>query len=271
MASPSNQRYLSIGEVLSLLVAEFPDVTISKIRFLESQGLISPERTPSGYRKFYDEDVDLLRVILTEQQENYLPLKVIRNRLESGQIDPTGEHLRPAPWDQGNTDTTNEIIVPADVPDDRVAAHPSATQASTTSSPSAPTDGATTQLMPGVTLGRSEFCALVSMTDDELTRLEDYGVITPGDDHGYDAHAVAIAKPAVAFLRAGIEARHLRQWRTAAEREVSLYEQLIIPRLRHRDPRAREQAQAELRRLDGLGAELRSALTQHALANYFTR
>src|SRR5207342_3296052 len=88
--------YLSIGEVLGLLLEEFPDVTISKIRFLESQGLIDPERTASGYRKFYDNDVDLLRVILREQRENFLPLRVIRDRLESGAIeDPTGPTTPP--------------------------------------------------------------------------------------------------------------------------------------------------------------------------------
>jgi DNA-binding transcriptional MerR regulator len=87
------RRYLSIGEVLGQLLEEFPDVTISKIRFLESQGLIEPERTPSGYRKFYDGDVERLRMILREQRENYLPLRVIRDRLETGEIprefDPT--------------------------------------------------------------------------------------------------------------------------------------------------------------------------------------
>src|SRR6478736_8865799 len=82
--------HLSIGEVLSLLKEEFPDVTISKIRFLESQGLIDPERTPSGYRKFYEPDVERLRVILREQRENFLPLKVIRDRLESGAIEGEG-------------------------------------------------------------------------------------------------------------------------------------------------------------------------------------
>ena len=87
--------YLSIGEVLALLLEEFPDVTISKIRFLESQGLIDPERTPSGYRKFYDLDVDRLRVILREQRENFLPLRVIRDRLESGEIDETGSLTPP--------------------------------------------------------------------------------------------------------------------------------------------------------------------------------
>jgi DNA-binding transcriptional MerR regulator len=76
------KNYLSIGEVLGLLLDEFPDVTISKIRFLESQGLIEPERTPSGYRKFSRQEIDRLRFILREQRENYLPLKVIRNRLD---------------------------------------------------------------------------------------------------------------------------------------------------------------------------------------------
>ncbi len=88
--------HLSIGEVLGLLLEEFPDVTISKIRFLESQGLIDPERTASGYRKFYDDDVELLRCILREQRENYLPLRVIKDRIDSGEIDPTNEHPRPS-------------------------------------------------------------------------------------------------------------------------------------------------------------------------------
>ncbi len=76
------RSYLSIGDVLTLLRQEFPDITISKIRFLESQGLVDPERTPSGYRKFYQHDVDRLRWILQQQRENFLPLKVIKDRLE---------------------------------------------------------------------------------------------------------------------------------------------------------------------------------------------
>src|ERR1700722_9469245 len=98
----AERSHLSIGEVLSLLREEFPDVTISKIRFLESQGLVDPERTPSGYRKFYDHDVDRLRWILRQQREHFLPLKVIKGRLsESGEelsetdgLDDTSEHLR---------------------------------------------------------------------------------------------------------------------------------------------------------------------------------
>ncbi|MCU1393624.1 MAG: putative MerR family transcriptional regulator, partial [Ilumatobacteraceae bacterium] len=101
---PDN-RYLSIGEVLGLLLEDFPDVTISKIRFLESQGLIEPERTPSGYRKFYDHDVDLLRAILHEQRENFLPLKVIRDRIESGGIQADNTGARTPPRGIRNVDT----------------------------------------------------------------------------------------------------------------------------------------------------------------------
>ena len=91
----STQAFLSIGEVLQLLQEEFPDVTISKIRFLESQGLIDPERTPSGYRKFYDPDIERLRFILREQKDSYLPLKVIKTRLDAGE--GTGPVVRPFP------------------------------------------------------------------------------------------------------------------------------------------------------------------------------
>jgi DNA-binding transcriptional MerR regulator len=98
VTSGINERpYLSIGEVLGLLLEEFPDVTISKIRFLESQGLIEPERTSSGYRKFFDADIERLRVILREQRENFLPLRVIRDRLETGEIDDSGAIAAPGP------------------------------------------------------------------------------------------------------------------------------------------------------------------------------
>jgi DNA-binding transcriptional MerR regulator len=98
VSSGINERpYLSIGEVLAMLLEEFPDVTISKIRFLESQGLIEPERTASGYRKFFDADIERLRVILREQRENFLPLRVIRDRLETGEIDESGAIPTPAP------------------------------------------------------------------------------------------------------------------------------------------------------------------------------
>src|SRR5688572_4281064 len=97
----SDRSHLSIGEVLSLLQDEFPDVTISKIRFLESQGLLDPERTPSGYRKFYETDIERLRWILRHQRDHFLPLKVMKDRLEEataqGLVVPPDEPLAAAP------------------------------------------------------------------------------------------------------------------------------------------------------------------------------
>ncbi len=293
MAEPQ-PTHLSIGEVLALLLDEFPDVTISKIRFLESQGLINPERTPSGYRKFYDDDVDLLRVILTEQRQNFLPLRVIKDRLETGEIDPTGEHLRPS-GDDTATDAgaANDSV---DVPSTSVAAHPASRgqgaeppeespappepdetpvatepEADQPVPPEAPT--APPQLLPGVLVDRAELCAMVGMTEAELDQLESFGVVQPREGATgapvYDEGAVGIAKPAAEFLRAGIDARHLRNFRTAAEREALLYEQLVAPRFRQRNPEARADALTQLRHLDELGAKLRAAMTRDSLGHHF--
>ena len=311
MAEIGGDGYLSIGEVLGLLLEEFPDVTISKIRFLESQGLISPERTPSGYRKFYDDDVELLRVILTEQRENFLPLRVIKNRLASGEIDPTGEHLRPdedelppepepdPEPDPGHPVGAHPDPTPAEVPAATVASHPAARHQPEPVAAPAPApkpepetspapqpepetnpvpepvsrESAPAQLLPGVLLDRTELCAMVGMTDAELDQLERFGVVQRQTGAGgvavYGDDAVEIAAPACAFLRAGVDARHLRTFRTAAEREASLYEQLVTPRFRQRNPEARAEALSQLRQLDALGGKLRSVLTKHALSQHF--
>ena len=107
--------------MLGLLLEEFPDVTISKIRFLESQGLIEPERTPSGYRKFYEADVERLRLILREQREHFLPLRVIKDRLDSGEIEPTDATPPRGTTTPHPADTSNEEPTPA-----AVAKHPAA-------------------------------------------------------------------------------------------------------------------------------------------------
>lgn len=282
MADVHDTGYLSIGEVLGLLLEEFPDVTISKIRFLESQGLISPERTASGYRKFYDHDVELLRVILTEQRSNYLPLRVIKDRLETGEIDPTGEHLRPN--GDGSADGALPAEVPAEVsaeeaevPTTSVAAHPAARGSASSGGPRTATstkDGSPTsaQLMPGVLVDRTELCAMVGMTDSELEQLEGFGLVVAREGSSpplYGEDAVAISKPASEFLRAGVDARHLRTWRTAAEREASLFEQLVTPRFRQRNPESRAEALEQLRHLDELGGALRGALMQAVLRRHF--
>lgn len=295
MPEVTDSSYLSIGEVLGLLLEEFPDVTISKIRFLESQGLISPERTASGYRKFYSDDVELLRVILTEQRQNYLPLRVIKDRLDAGEIDPTGEHLKPSvnghagghsPLGASGDHDDDEA---SEVPTQSLASHPTArrqppaaapeipaTHAS--SSPAAPQPAGATlasiepQLLPGVLLDRAELCGMVGMTDAELAELESFGVVSSRDSGGvalYGDDAVAIARPACEFLRLGVDARHLRNWRTSADREASLYEQLVTPRFRQRNPESRAEALTQLRRLDSLGGSLRAAMMRQALRHHF--
>ena len=298
--------YLSIGEVLGLLLEEFPDVTISKIRFLESQGLIAPERTPSGYRKFYEADVELLRVILREQRENYLPLRVIKDRIDSGAIDPSGELSKPAPGRSAeaavdgaaerDVDQHADADDAADVPTSSISGHPAAARPSFAPQrrPAAPDDApapasvarleptaandpgpdhtpVTPQLLPGVLLERGELCAMTGLTPAELDALEQYGIVSGRGSGGtvlYGDDAVELAKVAGAFLRLGVDARHLRGWRTSAEREASLYEQLITPKLRQRNPGARADALAQLRELDALGARLRAAMMRAALRHH---
>lgn len=321
--------HLSIGEVLGLLLEEFPDVTISKIRFLESQGLIEPERTPSGYRKFYDHDVELLRVILREQRENFLPLRVIKDRIDSGQLDPT------PPRGRGRKRTAAEDAELAK----EIATHPSAARATPvpagaawarldapgadehgerhgrdpqptgpagpaepspaapTSASSAATDGGTpaggassasvapggstgaasslaatnSAVLPGVLLNRDELCAVAGVTAAELHQLEEYGVV-PKRGTGielYGEEAVEIAAVAARFLRAGVDARHLRAWRNSVEREAGLFEQLVLPLMRHRNPQARGQVTERLQTLDTLSTQLRAAMMRAALRRYF--
>jgi DNA-binding transcriptional MerR regulator len=328
MPEVQNTSYLSIGEVLGLLLTEFPDITISKIRFLESQGLIAPERTPSGYRKFYEADVELLKVILREQRENYLPLRVIKDRIDSGEIDASGEMTKPEDLaglrDSGDAgggyhhdvqhdnnhglhaeirpdidpDMHGDAHVPqsghgaheneGDVPPATIAAHPAANR-SLANTPPTPANGveadsasgtasrsshapASPQLLPGVLLEGTELCAMTSITAAELNELRSYGIVTGRDSGGtilYGDDAVEIAKVAAEFLRAGVDARHLRGWRTAVEREASLFEQLITPRLRQRNPASRAEALDQLRRFELLGAKLRSALMRTALRHHF--
>ncbi len=253
--------YLSIGEVLGILVEEFPDVTISKIRFLESQGLINPERTTSGYRKFHQLDVDLLRVILTEQRENYLPLRVIKDRIDSGEIDPSSEISRP--------EGIERIPIPDDPPPVS-RAHPTSRTARTLSAiepTPRPTSNAS-RFISGVVLDRAEYKRMTGLTEQELTELESYGIVAVRRQHGsstYGDHEVAVGSAARILLRYGIDARHLRGWKTAAEREASLIEQLLAHQLRQRDSASRVRSRTQAHELSDAGAKLRAALMQIAL------
>jgi DNA-binding transcriptional MerR regulator len=261
--------YLSIGEVLGLLLEEFPDVTISKIRFLESQGLIDPERTASGYRKFYDNDVDLLRVILREQRENFLPLRVIRDRLESGAIeDPTG----PATPPRGirniqNLDGAASELVDVVMVDIAVDV-PAADDGVRPTTDDTPVDDFTGD--PD-SFGAADLCQLSGLTAAQLAELESFGLLS-GKGSGaaitYTTCDLAIAHAAAGFMQHGVEGRHLKAWRQAAEREASLFEQMILPLLRQRNPQARQQAVATLTSLTALGGELRAAIVHSALSHH---
>ena len=350
-----NRAYLSIGEVLTLLKEEFPDVTISKIRFLESQGLLDPERTPSGYRKFYDTDVERLRWILRQQREHYLPLKVIKGRLGSGGGDeegevegepeagagastganPTGAGERGAaadtragaavgatpadgesserngsrrgdgrerltstsskaatPDDPGALTArrgparTGAAAAPAPAPTTSSAmtsrvpppspARPSASTPpapSTATAPDRPVPASTTAAASGgaASLTLEELGQACGLSVEELRELEKFGIIVGrpvARTVYYDDDAVAAATLAAGFLRFGVEARHLRMYKTAAEREAGFFEQVVMPMLKQRNPKAKRQAQDTLEELSRLGEQMRVAMLRQALKDF---
>ena len=245
----SERSFLSIGEVLEHLKAEFPDITISKIRFLESQGLLDPERTPSGYRKFYEPDVSRLRWILQQQKEHFLPLKVIKEKLASSGSVPdevTGPPpVEPAAPERQSPQARDE---PA-----RVAVSPLAAGLSSVS----------------MTLPELAHAAGVEIA--ALQELERYGLLDGHSVAGsvyYDEEALVVARLAAGFGRHGVEARHLRMYKTSADREAGFYEQVILPLLKQRNPAARRQAVETLEDLSKLGDGLRSAFLRAALRSY---
>jgi DNA-binding transcriptional MerR regulator len=271
--------YLSIGEVLALLHDEFPDVTISKIRFLESQGLIDPERTPSGYRKFYDGDVERLRFILHEQKEHFLPLKVIKDRLDSGEpgvddngnggaahdgagADPEAESGG-APFDVSASTGASTASAAADRPDTAEERVP-IWMVRTPAPAAGPANSGTTYTF-------DEVAAAAGITVEELREVERFGLVIGHPVGGatfYDEHAVTAARTAAEFLRYGVEPRHLRLYRNAADREAGLIEQVIMPWVKQRNPQSRAQARTTLEALARLGGELREAVLRQSLRPY---
>ncbi|MEV7277550.1 MerR family transcriptional regulator [Streptomyces sp. NPDC093111] len=222
---------VSIGTVLSRLRDEFPEVTISKIRFLEAEGLVEPQRTASGYRKFSPRDVERLAQILRMQRDHYLPLKVIREHLDALE---RGEQIRlPSPSPQ------RDLLDGAwDTEGDRPTA---------------------------ARIGRAELLAAAEVTEVELVEWESYGLIAPIEGGGYDAETVTVAKLLADLGRFGLEPRHLRAVKAAAEREAGLVEQMVAPLRRHRNPQTRAHAEATAKELAGLSVRLHAALVQTAL------
>lgn len=222
-------RLLSIGAVLNHLQDEFPEVTVSKIRFLEAEGLVEPQRTPSGYRKFALRDVERLGHVLRMQRDHYLPLRVIREHLDA--LD-RGEQI-PLPGPGESRELT----------DVRAGADGSAE----------------------LRIGREALLAATGAEPDDLDQWESYGLVEAGRDGGYDAESVNIGKLIVDMGRFGLEPRHLRAVKAAADREVGLVEQVVAPLRRHRNPQTRTHAETTARELAALSVRLHAAMVQSAL------
>lgn len=220
----------SIGEVLAMLVEEFPDVTISKIRFLESQGLIAPERTAAGYRKFTDSEIDRLRFVLREQRENYLPLRVIRDRLEN---DDSESVLRPD--DATDPSMPRGLRVPSRSHPASRAADIDSTGSFVRPAPAAVPAVASTTNPVARRLTREDVQEYLSVDDELLQAIEASGLVRPmlvGDLVLYHPRDLEVLGAAVDLVRMGVEARHLKGWRIAAERELDVFEQLVVPTAR---------------------------------------
>ncbi|MBA3249157.1 MAG: MerR family transcriptional regulator [Geodermatophilaceae bacterium] len=233
----SARSFMSIGEVLAQLRPEFPEITISKIRFLEEQGLISPERTPAGYRKFARDDVTRLRYVLAAQRDQYLPLKVIKENL--GALDrgltPSAGPGEPAGLPRGLS-----LAAGLPGPEDFLRE---------------PAD---------IRLSRTELLTASGLADEQLAQLEQFGLVASSRGY-YDADGLVVAKTVRDMGGFGIEARHLRGFRSAADREIGLFEQVITPIARQRGPEARGRAEEVVRELASLSVRLHASLVKAGL------
>ncbi|MFI7024778.1 transcriptional regulator FtsR [Micromonospora sp. NPDC049900] len=233
---------MSIGEVLAQLRVDFPDVTISKLRFLEAEGLVEPQRTAAGYRKYSWDDVSRLRFVLTAQRDQYLPLRVIREQLAQWDADGAAlERSRPALVAVG--------------PDGEV-----------------PGRGAASSVESGqVRLDRTQLVARSGLDESTLGELERLGLVVSDPPGWYDGDALIIAKAVAGLAAYGFQPRHLRGYRTAADREVGLFAQLVAPLARQSDPAARARAAETARELVALSQQLHAALVRVGLRSTLGR
>ncbi|WP_033337931.1 transcriptional regulator FtsR [Catenuloplanes japonicus] len=224
---------MSIGEVLSELRPDFPDTTISKLRFLESEGLVEPERTASGYRKYSRDDLARLRFVLTAQRDQYLPLRVIRAQLAEMEA-------------AGATPVALRLV--GSSPEESVAPEPVDTRCS-----------------------RTELLERSGLTDSSLSEIERLGLIVCRSPGWYEEEALVIAQAVAGLAHYGIEPRHLRAFRASTDREVGLYAQLIAPLARQKDPAARARAAETAHELAGLSQLLHAALLRAGLRDILER
>ncbi|GIU96622.1 MAG: MerR family transcriptional regulator [Actinomycetota bacterium] len=239
------RNYQSIGEVLVAVKTEFPDITISKIRFLESEGLIDPERTPSGYRKFYPRDVERLKAILRMQRDEYLPLKVIKERL--------------AKMDAG------------EAPDASPAAEPGSAEARTPAAVAGTEELA--EPPTGLQMSLEEMATATGVDRDRIKELESFGIVCSHGPEGaryYDGDDYIVLSIAKDFFRFGIEPRHLTMYKHFADRESAFFEALVAPMLRQRNPDARRAAAQTLAELAVTSRKLKQALLRTNLREHLT-
>ncbi len=235
---PAPRARLNIGQVLEARRPDHPGLSIPQIRFLEDKGLIKPERTPAGYRKFSADDVERLRYILRMQRDHYLPLKVI------------GEHLDAI--DRGLEPPPIESVVPT-VPSIALAGDglPSADSFRRHSD---------------VRVSRRELLKIAEISEELLGQLEQYGLLTPlPGTSSYDTDALVVARTARELADFGFEPRHLRAFKTAADREVGLVEQVVAPLRGGRDTAARARAQEAVAEIASLSVRLHATLVKRGL------
>ena len=228
---------MSIGEVLAHLRPDFPDVTISKIRFLESEGLVEPSRTASGYRKFSHGDVDRLRYVLRAQRDHYLPLRVIKDHLDA--ID---RGLDP-PELPGGRPRAPRVVVAAD--DE-------------------------SHVERRLRVSKAELAESTGLDAETIDQLEAFGFLGPQGAH-YDSSAVAVAQAVGELCEYGIEPRHLRTFRTMVDRELGLLEQVVAPISRGRGDDARARAHETAREMAAAFVRLHAALVRTALHEHLDR
>jgi DNA-binding transcriptional MerR regulator len=219
-ATATKQRFLTIGTVCGMLKDEFPDISISKIRYLEDQGLLAPRRTQGGYRLFSDEDVERLETILRLQRDEFLPLRVIRQELAA----PGGtERRRKRPLGLENDEVRLDV---------------------------------------------DELCERTGIDPRLARELEEYGLIQARPDGGertYSELDAEIAASCAQLARFGIDPRHLRTFKTAADREAGLLEAIVAPALRARNPERRRGGLEDLESLGARAQELNQLLLLRAL------
>jgi len=232
-----SQDRLNIGQVLDLLRPDFPGLTIPKLRFWEDQGLVKPERTAAGYRKYTHADVERLRYVARVQRDHYLPLKVIAEHLDA--------------IDRGLEPPAIEPTVPT-VPTVALA-------------PDGVPSAESFRRRDTMRISRKELLKIAEVSEELLAELEQMGLVVPLRGGHYDTDALVLARTARELAEFGIEPRHLRGMKAAADREVGLVEQIVAPHRRASDPASEARAEETASEIAALSVRLHATLVKQGL------